>query len=151
MYCRDYKHYVSPYWYDIVHFKPKPSWICSWAIPQNVSYQWRYLSILIYPWSSSFLANMELWSYTQQSSPRIKDHRASPQTIIHPFTLYQPGFFILHFTVLGLGHVHKASEEHTAYPSRADPRITPWSNWGPPLFVRHSEDSSIMANSGARL
>jgi len=32
---------------------------------QKASYQWRYLSILIYPWSSPFLANVGLWSYTQ--------------------------------------------------------------------------------------
>ena len=61
-------------------------------LPQKASYQWRYLSILIYPWSSPLLVNVGLWSYTQQSSPRTKDHRASPQTIIHPSTLYQPGF-----------------------------------------------------------
>ena len=63
---RDYGHHLSPHWYDIVHFGPKPSWICSWTIPQKASYQWRYLSILIYPWSSPFLANVGLWSYTQQ-------------------------------------------------------------------------------------
>ena len=63
--CWDYGQHLSPHWYDIVHFGPKPSWICSWVIPQKASYQWRYLSILIYPWSSSFLANVGLWSYTQ--------------------------------------------------------------------------------------
>jgi hypothetical protein len=47
---------------------------------QKASYQWRYLSILIYPWSFPFIANVGLWSYTQQSSTRTKDHRASPQT-----------------------------------------------------------------------
>ena len=47
--CKDSGHHISPQWYDIVHFGPKPSWICFWALPQNASYQWRYLSILIYP------------------------------------------------------------------------------------------------------
>jgi hypothetical protein len=47
---------------------------------QKDSYQWRYLSILIYSWSSPFIANVGLWSYTQQSSSRTKDHQASPQT-----------------------------------------------------------------------
>jgi len=32
--CKDYGHHLSPHWYDIVHFGPKPSWICSWAIPK---------------------------------------------------------------------------------------------------------------------
>ena len=47
--CKDSGHHISPQWYDIVHFGPKPSWICFWALPQKASYQWRYLSILIYP------------------------------------------------------------------------------------------------------
>ena len=47
--CRDYRHHVSPHWYDIVHFRPKPLWICFWALSQKASYQLRYLSILIYP------------------------------------------------------------------------------------------------------
>ena len=64
--CKDSGHHISPQWYDIVHFGPKPSWICFWALPQKASYQWRYLSILIYPWSSPFLVNVGLWSYTQQ-------------------------------------------------------------------------------------
>jgi len=147
---------------------------------QKASYQWRYLSILIYPWSSPLLANVGLWSYTQQSSPRTKDHRASPQTdhsSVH--SLYQPGVFILYFTVLGSGHVHEASGEHYLtwefllflgqllftvlgsghvheasgahrLSNRADPWITSWLG-GPPPFVRHSEDSSIMANYGAWL
>jgi len=34
-YCKDYGHHISPHWYDIVHFGPKPSWICSWAIPKR--------------------------------------------------------------------------------------------------------------------
>jgi hypothetical protein len=121
-----------------------------------------------------------LWSYTQQSSPRTKDHRASPQTdhsSVH--SLYQPGVFILYFTVLGSGHVHEASGEHYLtwefllflgqllftvlgsghvheasgahrLSNRADPWITSWLG-GPPPFVRHSEDSSIMANYGAWL
>jgi len=46
---KDSGHHISPQWYDIVHSGPKPSWICSWALPQKASYQWRYLSILIYP------------------------------------------------------------------------------------------------------
>ena len=79
-----------------------------------------------------FLANVGLWPYPEQSSPRTKNHWASPQTIIHSSTLCQPGFFILYFTVLGLGHVHEVFGEHTAYPNRADPWITSWSNWGPP-------------------
>jgi len=33
--CKDYGHHLSPHWYDIVHFEPKPSWICSWAIPKR--------------------------------------------------------------------------------------------------------------------
>jgi len=33
--CKDYGHHLSPHWYDIVHFGPKPSWICSWAIPKR--------------------------------------------------------------------------------------------------------------------
>jgi len=33
--CKDYGHHLSPHWYDIVHFGPKPSWICSWAIPKK--------------------------------------------------------------------------------------------------------------------
>jgi hypothetical protein len=33
--CKDYVHHLSPHWYDIVHFGPKPSWICSWAIPKR--------------------------------------------------------------------------------------------------------------------
>ena len=32
--CWDYGHHLSPHWYDIVHFEPKPSCICSWAIPK---------------------------------------------------------------------------------------------------------------------
>ena len=47
--CKDSGHHISPQWYDIVHFGPKPSWLCLWALPQKASYQWRYLSILIYP------------------------------------------------------------------------------------------------------
>jgi len=33
--CKDYGHHLSPHWYDIVHFGPKPSWICSRAIPKR--------------------------------------------------------------------------------------------------------------------
>jgi hypothetical protein len=33
--CKNYGHHLSPHWYDIVHFGPKPSWICSWAIPKR--------------------------------------------------------------------------------------------------------------------
>ena len=66
---KDSGHHISPQWYDIVHFGPKPSWICSWALPQKASYQWRYLSILIYPSSFPLLINVGLCSYTQQSSP----------------------------------------------------------------------------------
>jgi len=33
--CKDYGHHLSPHWYDIVHFGPKPSWICYWAIPKR--------------------------------------------------------------------------------------------------------------------
>ena len=47
--CWDSGHHISPQWYDIVHFGPKPSWVCFWALPQKASYQWRYLFILIYP------------------------------------------------------------------------------------------------------
>jgi len=48
--CKGFsRHHISLQWYDIVHFGPKPSWICFWALPQKASYQWRYLSILIYP------------------------------------------------------------------------------------------------------
>jgi len=64
--CKDSGHHISPQWYDIVHFGPKPSWICFWDLPQKASYQWRYLSILMYPWSSPLLVNVGLWSYTQQ-------------------------------------------------------------------------------------
>jgi len=39
---KDSGHHISPQWYDIFHFGPKPSWICFWALPQNASYQWRY-------------------------------------------------------------------------------------------------------------
>ena len=46
---KDSGHHISPQWYDIVHFGRKPSWICFWALPQKASYQWRYVSILIYP------------------------------------------------------------------------------------------------------
>ena len=48
-FCWDYGHHISPQWYDIVHFGPKPSWVCFWASPQKASYQWRYLFIHIYP------------------------------------------------------------------------------------------------------
>ena len=30
---KDSGHHISPQWYDIVHSGPKPSWICSWALP----------------------------------------------------------------------------------------------------------------------
>ena len=30
-----HRHHISPYWYDIVYFGPKPSWIYSWALPQR--------------------------------------------------------------------------------------------------------------------
>jgi hypothetical protein len=33
--CKDYEHYLSPHWYDIIHFGSKLSWICSWAIPKK--------------------------------------------------------------------------------------------------------------------
>jgi hypothetical protein len=33
--CKNYGHHLSPHWYDIVHFGPKPSWICSWVIPKR--------------------------------------------------------------------------------------------------------------------
>jgi len=26
-------HHISPQWYDIINFGPKPSWICFWALP----------------------------------------------------------------------------------------------------------------------
>ena len=26
---------LTPHWYDIVHFGPKPSWICSWVLPKR--------------------------------------------------------------------------------------------------------------------
>ena len=45
----DFGHHISPQWYDIFHFGPKPSWVCFWALPQKASYQWRYVFILIYP------------------------------------------------------------------------------------------------------
>jgi len=38
---------------------------------QKASYQWRYLSILIYPWSFPLLANVGLWSYTQHSTQQL--------------------------------------------------------------------------------
>ena len=64
--CWDYGHHLSPYWYDIVHFGPKPSWICSWAIPKRSHTNGDICpSLIIYPWSSPFLANVGLWSYTQ--------------------------------------------------------------------------------------
>ena len=54
------------------------------------------MEIFVHPYIPMILPTSSqcgtFWSYTQQSSPRTKDHRASPQTIIHPSTLYQPGF-----------------------------------------------------------
>ena len=54
------------------------------------------MEIFVHPYIPMILPTSSqcgtIWSYTQQSSPQTKDHRASPQTIIHPSTLYQLGF-----------------------------------------------------------
>jgi hypothetical protein len=102
----------------------------------------------------------------------------SNRSFIRPLSTNQDSS-LLYFTVLGLGHVHEASGEHyltwefllflgqllfTVLESghvhevfgahrlsnRADPWITLWLG-AHNLFVRNSEDSSIMANSGAWL
>ena len=33
--CKDSGNHISPQWYDIVHFGPKPSWICFWTYPKR--------------------------------------------------------------------------------------------------------------------
>ena len=30
--CKDAGHHISPQWYDIVHFGPKPLWICFFGL-----------------------------------------------------------------------------------------------------------------------
>jgi hypothetical protein len=56
-----------------------------------------------------------MWDFGRiPNNPPLEQRTTKPplKPIIHPSTLYQPGFFILYFTVLGSGHVHEASEEH---------------------------------------
>jgi hypothetical protein len=56
-----------------------------------------------------------MWDFGRiPNNPPLEQRTTEPllKPIIHPSTLYQPGFFILYFTVLGSGHVHEASGEH---------------------------------------
>ena len=41
------KTYAHLYWYDIVHFGPKLSWFCFWALLQNVSYKLNVIHVYI--------------------------------------------------------------------------------------------------------
>ena len=82
---------------------------------------------------------MGLCSYTQQSSPRTKDHRASPQTIIHLSTLYQPGFSA------PMRWKHTPYMEHHLPQELALTELIHGSHRDITMattFVRHSEDSS---------
>ena len=56
-----------------------------------------------------------MWDFDRiPNNPPLEQRTTEPplKPIIHPSTLYQPGFFILYFTVLGSEHVHEASGEH---------------------------------------
>lgn len=59
--------HISPWWYDIVHFGQKFLWLCLWFHPKGhlIPMEIELFTYILTVFSSSYLTNVRLWSYSQ--------------------------------------------------------------------------------------